>query len=339
MRIDSSRALGLALLVWFCATLTLGLQSWVGDATIYSKRLETKREELHFAILANQAPREAGWGAVGALTVQKRVAVVYLAEQIRKSTDLAVGKIYKSIDTLFLFIALLALFFYLRRWLADIYCLIGLLYFSAMLPFTYFFQLFHPWDRLQLAMWIGLLYLAMERKILLLALGLVLSIFVKYDTIVIPLFYFLANYQRDQWRRVVLESMLLSILAYGTYYLLGQWFPSPADETNFSGRGAMSMAMNNLQAMAQMGPRFPPLVALALPLFLACCFWPSKDRVTQASVLFAWVLTVMFFLFSQFEEVRAQMIVLVLVLPSALLSLDRFLSKNLMPQQTLERIA
>ena len=59
----SRRVFGVVALMWLLATITLGLQSWIGDQTIYSKSLEHKREEFHFAILANEAPGGAGWGA------------------------------------------------------------------------------------------------------------------------------------------------------------------------------------------------------------------------------------------------------------------------------------
>ena len=91
MGTDLHIARNLALLIWLLATITIGLQSWVGDQTIYSRSLEQKREELHFGILTNEAPGGGSWGAVGALSIQKRVGVVYLAEGLRKLTGLTVG--------------------------------------------------------------------------------------------------------------------------------------------------------------------------------------------------------------------------------------------------------
>jgi hypothetical protein len=328
VRIDSYRAWGLVLLVWFCATLSLGLQSLLGDATIYSKRLEERREQLHYAILANQPPVAEGWGAVGALTLQKRVGVVYLAEQIRRLTGWTPGKVYKALDSLFLFAFLVGLFFYLRRWLPDLQCALGLLYVAAVLPFTYFFQLFHPWDRLQLALWLLLFYLVLERKTGMLALGLVLSIFVKYDTIMLPVFYAMVHYRRAAWQRVALETIVLLALAVAAYQALGWLFPAPMDKTNFNDEGALKMLATNLQTMLQMNLRFPPLVVLGAPLVLACCGWSSQSQALKASVAFGVLLSAMFLLFSRYEEVRAQMVVLVLLLPSALLGLARFFDRK-----------
>ena len=322
---NSRRLLGLAMLLWLFATITIGMQFWLGDHTIYSKSIEQKREQLHFGVVANEAPGGAGWGAVGALSIQKRIGVVYLAEAIRQYTGLPVGKIYKALDSLFLFIALVSLFFYLRKWVPDIYCLLGVLYFCAVLPLTYFFQLFHPWDRLQLAIWIGLLWLVADRRIVLLGAGLVVSILVKFDTVLLPFLYFLVHIDRSKWQRTSVESVVLLLLAFGTYAALGRLFPSPMDIAGFDLGSAQRLLTRNAQTLLNMNVRFPPLLVHALPILLAILYLPTKPRFVLASVMFALGLSAVYVSFSLYEEVRAHMVVLVLVLPSALISLRRVL--------------
>ena len=324
----SRKAWGALALVWLLATITIGLQSWLGDQTIYSRSLERQREVFHFAILANEAPGGAGWGAVGALSIQKRVGVVYLAEALRKLTGMAVGKVYKGLDTLFLFVSLVGLFFYLRRWLPDIYCLLGVLYFCTALPLTYFFQVFHPWDRLQLVIWIGLLWLVADRRFLLLMFGLLLSVLVKFDTILLPFFYFLANTNRRNLARISGESLILLVLAFGAYFAVGRLFPAPLDTAGFDLNNAHLMLLRNAQVFAGLNVRFPPLLVLALPVLLSLLLLRSKPRFVWASVVFALGLTAVYMMFSNYEEVRAHIVVLVLVLPSALLSLRYFLESG-----------
>jgi len=312
--------------MWLLATITVGVQTWIGDQTIYSRQLEVKREALHFGILANEAPGGAGWKAVGGLTIQKRIGVIYLAEIIRKHTTLSVGKIYKLLDSAFLFVSLLGLFFFLRRWVPDIYCLLGVLYFSAMLPLTYFFQLFHPWDRLQLAIWIGLLCLVADRQFVLLAIGLFVSVLVKFDTVLLPLFYFAVHFKKNQWLKTCVESMALLILVFSTYFALGQFFPAPLDTgVGFNWVSAFSQLQKNARTLMDMNVRFPPLLVHALPIFLSLFFLQSKNRFVWTAVAFALGLSVVYIMFSNYEEVRAHMVVLVLVLPSALLNLKNFL--------------
>jgi len=328
MRIGSRKILGFVLLVWMLGTITVGMQTWLGDATIYSKSLEVKRETLHFAILENKAPGGESWAAIGALSIQKRVGVVYLAEGIRKNTGLAVGKIYKLLDSLFLFISLVGLFFYLRRWVPDVYCVQGVLYFCAVLPLTYFFQLFHPWDRLQLAIWIGLLNLIVVPSYSLLALGLVASIFVKFDTVLLPFFYLLVHFNKLHWRRVSIEFLGLLILTFGTYFVVGALFPAPLDSSHFTWVGARAMLLSNAMTLIDMNVRYPPLLVFALPVVLSLLFIWSKPRFVWASVVFGLGLSAVHLLFTHYEEVRAHMVVLVLLLPSALLSLQHLQTSN-----------
>lgn len=324
MNTGTRNAVSLALLMWLLATITIGMQTWLGDETIYSKELTQKREELHFAILNNKAPGGDSWAAVGGLSIQKRVGVVYLAEVIREKFGLAVGKVYKLLDSVFLFISLVSLFFYLRRWLPDVYCLIGVLYFCAVLPITYFFQLFHPWDRLQLAIWIGLLYLVSSRRYFALSFGLVVSIFIKFDTVLLPVFYLLVHFTRVRWLRASVEFSVLLILAFGAYFTVGQMFPDPLDASRYTLDGVSSMSLSNWTAFVEMNVRYPPVLVFALPLLLSCFFLGFKDRYVWVSVVFALTLTAVHLLLTHFEEVRAYMVVLVLIMPSALISLRCF---------------
>lgn len=322
------RVASFLLLVWLLATITVGMQAWIGGETVYASQLEGRREALHFGILANEAPGGKGWGAIGALSIQKRIGVVYLAEAVRQVTHLPVAKVYQLLDTVFLFAALLGLFFYLRHWVAPVHALIGVLYFSAVLPLTYFFQLFHPWDRIQLAIWIGLLYLVAERRFGWLALGLVLSMLVKFDTILLPGLYFLVHCTLPRWRRTLAETAVLGALAAGTYFALGLLFPSPLDTRGFDPGAAQDMLARNVRVMLDMNVRYPPFLVHALPALLSFFALRSGDRFVRASVLFACGLSAVYFSFSLYEEVRAHMVVLVLLLPPALISLSRLLRED-----------
>lgn len=322
-------SINVLLLVWLCFSVTVGLQSWVGDETIYAKDIEERREQFHFAILANEPPGGKGWGDVGGLSIQKRVGVVYLAEGIRLYIlRIPVGKIYKLLDAVFLFISLIALFIYLRKWLPETYSLIGVLYFSAALPLTYSFQLFHPWDRPQLAIYILLLILVSERKFLFLCIGLSISVAVKFDTVLLPILYFLSYFEK-QWRvRVVVETATLFLLAFGLDAFLEKLFPAPLDPSRFSLEAVQQIASTNVASWLQSPLRFQPFLVHALPATLALLYLPSRCRFISASLVFALILSVVYFSLTRYEEVRAHMIVLVLLMPAALISLKRLLDSE-----------
>lgn len=325
MKLVGRTTINLAALLWLLLTITVGLQSWVGDRTIYASELESRRETLHHAILANQAPDGRSWAAAGALSVQKRIGVVYVAETIRKLSGLSIGATYKLLDSAFLFLALVAFFFFLRKWLPDQYCLVGVLYFCAFLPLTYFFQLFHPWDRPQLLIWILLLHFIAERRLILLSIVLVLSVVIKFDTILVPALYFVVHVKRGTWRRTSWETVILFLLAFGTNAVLSYLFQDPNEISRYSWRAMDEMITSNAQKALQMHVRYPPLLVHALPACLALVGLRDKPRFIAASALFGLALSGVFLLLTNYEEVRAHIVVFVLFAPSALLTVRNVL--------------
>jgi hypothetical protein len=319
---DGTRVLVLLALV---ASITVGLQWCIGDATLYSKELEGKREMMHNAILTNVAPRGGSWADVGAASHNIRIGTIYLAEALRIASGAPLGTVYKAIDTLFLFSSLVGLYFYLRLWLPDAFCLIGLLYFSVTLPLTYFQHYFEPWDRLQLSIWILLLYLVRERQLWILGICLALSMLVKFDTILLPGLYFLVYVSRQRWWRVSLESAALFAVSFGIYLVLKVLLPTPLDQPRFALDGALLQIQSNVATLLSLNFRDPPLLVFTVPVLLALIGIRSRDRFIQSSVLFAFGLSVIWFVFTIHSEVRAQLPALVLLLPAALLSLQSLL--------------
>lgn len=325
MRVFESRTLRLLLLVWLLGSITITLQAYVGHATLYSPELGARREALHRAILLNQEPGGLRWDDAGAKSMYLRVGAVYLAEALHRLTGLDLGTVYLLTDTCFLFAALLALFFYLRKWLPDAYCVMGVLYFGCVLPLTYFLHYFHPYDRIQLAVWIALLYLTRERKLLPLGLLLAFSVAVKFDTLALPAFYFLAHAELGNRRRAAIEAAGLLAIASGVYLALALSFPAPLDQSRFDLAVIEYTIKHNVAAMMAKNIAFPPLLGYGAPLVLAIVGLSARDRFLRASVRFACLLIATFFFFTAFQEIRSQLIVLVLVLPAALLTVRSLL--------------
>jgi hypothetical protein len=175
---------------------------------------------------------------------------------------------------------------------------------------------------MQLALWILLLYLIREKRLGLLALTLAISIVVKFDTILAPALYCAVHATREHWRRNLLETAALFLMAFGVYVLLNSLFPgAPDDPPRFHYWTAWHIVQLNLHDIVRMNVALPPLLVHALPLALALRGLRGRDRFIQASVWFAVALLAFYFLFSVFAEVRAQLMILVLLLPAALLTL------------------
>lgn len=325
MRALPHRTVRLLLLLWLLGSITITLQAYVGHATLYAPELRGQREALHRAILRNEAPGGGSWHAAGAQGINLRVGAVYLAEAVRRASGLDVATVYLLLDTAFLYAVLLGLFLHLRRWLPDAYCLLGVLYFCCVLPLTYFLHHFHPYDRLQLAIWLLLLHLVRERRVLPLGAVLAVGVAVKYDALALPAFYFLCHAGGTDRRRVAVETAGLCAVAFGVYLALVLALPAPQDPSRL-GLPMLRWALaQNLADLRAKNVAFPPLLGHALPLALAFAGLRGRDRFLRASVWFACLLAPVYFFFSLVQEIRTQLVVLVLVMPAALLTARRLL--------------
>lgn len=331
--VDGNRpAAAFVLLVALCGVLTLTMQSAVGSMSIYSESLESKRLQAHEAILNNQLPDSVeSWAALGANGTNIRVAAVYLAEAMHQVLGVSVIHSYWFIDTVSLFLALFLLYFFLSNWLPRHYAALGVIYVGSILPLTYMFALFHPWDRLSLLSWVVLLILVRSRRTILIALALAISVPIKYDIVLLPGLYWMAHVSRARFVRTSLETAALFAVSFGVYFGLRAMFPG-----GFGGGGSISaMVVENLQRLVNLSVYFPPVayppvLVFLLPVLLIIIRFPREDRFLNAAIIYAGMLICYFFIRSHFEEVRAHIPLLLMILPAALLSLQSLLEPNRM---------
>ena len=315
------------ILLILCATATMVLQAWVGELTIYNEKLREKRALMHKAMINNELPEGKTWGDYGANGINRRIFVVYLAEYVHRLSGLSLCHVYKAFDYIFLFLCFPCIFFYLRNWVDEEYCLIGILYTAVVFVMTYHFHYFHPWDRISLLSWILLIYLIRERRTVLFAVLLAFFVTIKYDVKVAPFLYFLYNYSKLDRRKTIFITILLFFISFGMDELLMLLFPMvdvqyPFTESIISIKNQIAI---NYRHFKQLHFAYPPLLMFLIPCLLAPAYWDKKDKFTKSSVLFAFLLFIPHSLFANFREVRAETMILVLLLPSALLSLKKLL--------------
>ena len=194
------------------------------------------------------------------------------------------------------------------------------------LPLTYLFVLFHPWDRLSLLSWVVLLMLVRSRRTLMLGVVLAISVTIKYDVVLLPGLYWLVYVSRARFVRTSLETAALFAVSFGVYFALRTIFPG-----GFGGGGAMAAnVVENLQRLVDLAVYFPPVayppfLVFLLPVLLIIFRFPKNDRFLRAAIVYAGVLICYFFVASRFEEVRAHIPLLLMILPAALLSLQSLL--------------
>ncbi|MFH1612836.1 MAG: hypothetical protein ABIB46_03815 [bacterium] len=316
--IKRHRIYSLFFLILLAGSLTLILQKWVGSVTLYQPSFCGRKQVLHKAILYNLLPPgHTTWTELGANGVNIRIATVYFAEGIHRVTNFNILTIYKWIDTIAIFASFLLLFAYLRKTSSLSYSLIGLLYVAAILPLTYFFAYFHPWDRVSLALWIILLMLLRSKRLIFFTSLLVITITVKYDTVLLPGLYILANITWGNWFRIVLRSIIMFSVSLGT--LISLYIFSP---DGFKNVNIIDLLFKNLKNICETQFSYPPLLGLFIPISLAIIGFRRADRFSRASVVFGILLCVLLIFTTNFIEIRAEMPILLLMLPSAIISLQ-----------------
>jgi hypothetical protein len=318
------------LLVILSSTITLTLQGWVGTATIYSPQNAARRLAAHEILLHNRLPEGRTWTSIGSNSANVRIATVYLAEGVHRVTGLPLAHVYWGIDSLALFASLLLLFGLLRGSGSTEYALIGLLYVAAVLPLTYFLHVFHPEDRASLLCWVLLLRLLRDRKMVLFSIVLALSIPVKFDTVLIPALYLLCYVSRSNWRTVAVRTAALFAISFGTYVTLRVLIPG-----GFEPRSIVGQLRTNLYDLRSMHVWYPPFLSLALPGLLALAGLRATDRFGRACAAFAVLMSMPLLIATNFAEFRAEMPVLVLLLPAALAGLERVVSRQEGPGEQL----
>ena len=309
-----------ALLAGLCLLITITVQHYMGDRTIYSLQLLPDRLEAHEMILRNELVGAASWSARGSNGTNVRVATVWAAEQLSARLGIDVPSIYKLIDIVSLFATLLLLFFFLRRWFADAYCVLALMFVGCVLPLTLLLHSFHPWDRPSLLVWLLAIWAIRDERLFAATLLMGLAVVIKYDAVLLPGLYFLYRVGRAPWWRTVIATGLMSAVTFGTFLTLRFLIPG-----GFEPRVISTQVLKNLEVIANLAQPHPEILGLSLPIALALIGFARGDRFMRAATLFGLALLIPFFLTTNFAEIRAHTPILVLLLPAALVGLQAVL--------------
>lgn len=314
----------LALLA-LCVLVTSLLQNWVGELTLY-RGTDEARLRLHRAILTNQLPAGHTWYSIGGNGTNIRVLAVYLAEALHRLSGAPVLGVYRALDSFALCLVLLGLALYLGRWFEGAWCLVGLLYFSLAAVLSYHFYYFHPWDRLSQLMWLLLLALLREGRTVLLGLALAVATTIKGDVLLFPALYWLcAATRQNLWRAAGVTALLFGV-SFGVDAALRLALPGGFDQGGFgSAAGSLLQLEKNWRHFWNLKRSYPPLLAFALPCAFAWLQLRRKPRFLVATALFALGMFAVHAGLSNFQEVRALLYLLILLLPSALWSLRALL--------------
>ncbi len=313
-----ARGAGLLVLALVLATT---LQEFVGKPILYTDAYWEAAEVLHQAILDGHPPEGMTWRRLGANGTSHRVLVPLLAQSLADLTGAEVRRVYYWIDSSTLAALFALLFLYLRRWLPVSWSLVGILYLASVLPTTYHFFYFHPWDRPSALVWLGALWCIRERKPAVLALLLAFGMLVKFDLLFVPLLYAAATWGEGPRRRTLLVTAGLFVATGGVLWLLITLRPEAA------GAGyvehARALIATNIAEAEKSGGAYAPLLLLLLPAACGAAYRPAPSdahpRLLRWLPPFALLHLPLFAAASEFREARALVPLVLLLLPPALL--------------------
>lgn len=321
------RRTGWLLAIALSGAITVTQQKWVGVSTIYKPELWTAREMLHESILKNRLPDTvSSWTSIGANGFNIRLLTVWAAEGLHRLTGLTVQRSYLWIETIALLACCLLLYAFLEPYTGWPFALASLLYWGSVMPLTYLHHYFHPWDKPSIAFWLLALICTRQRWWWPLATVLLIGVVTKYDIVLFPILVFLASRKTEPWKPNVLRTVLLLALTFSTFVAL-RWFAPDG----FDARPVLSQLKTNLTAMRSMLVSYPPLLALGLPAVLAAIGYSVADPFAKACVQFMGIVALILFLQTNFAEFRAEVPLLLLLLPAAWFGLMRITRDDASP--------
>ena len=310
----------------FCLTLTLILQSWVGDSVLYSKWRYNKHLVLHEAIVTN-IPPEKGWHGMGANGVNVRILIPMFAETLHNVSGISLSSVYWSLDYVFLSTTLFLLFCLFLHFVQPAYALLGVLYFTIAAVCSYHFHYFHPWDRFTQMIWVGIALALLYRKDLLLFILAALLTLAKPDGLFLPLLYFALIVEKGKVKASLLKAGGLGLTIVGIVAGLNYMRPGGIDRPAMgSFLDVTSFFLKNWEQFIELFPAYPPLLILLFPLFLAYLGFRREARVVNTFAAYGILVLLPYIFLANVREVRAFLYVLIFLLPSALLAVEKSLN-------------
>ena len=255
---------------------------------------------------------------------QFRLMSFWLAEFFHKSLNLQIFIAYITIRFLFTFFTLALFHLFLRKWFSHERAFLSVTILSAIIPVTYL-PFLQEADPLLIFFFLVGLWLIREKKLLPLAFLIAVATFAKETIVFLIPFYFIYNWQKKNWLKVILESVLFGAIWLGMFYITRNIF--------FDGQNSALWQLPHNIATFGRALSYNPLInlhLLFLPLFGV--FWvlpflhlKEKPYLFRRAAPYIILFIVLHFLFGWPQETRIMMPLAFLVIPSGLLSIFHYL--------------
>jgi hypothetical protein len=137
---------------------------------------------------------------------------------------------------------------------------------------------------------------------------------IKYDIVIFPALYFIYNLSASKWIKVCQKTLLLFVVTFGTFIILKILIPGGFVEKNL-----WNQAMINLMHFLSYPYAFayPPVLGFFVPILLTLYGWRSLNKFHICCDILGLLIFIILLILSNFRELRAEMPIVLLIIPSA----------------------
>ena len=275
------------------ATITLVHQCHTVFVPIY-KNEHAKRMLIHEAIVQQEVPRGyKSWDALGANGLKSRRVAVMTVQLAHETTGVSLQWLHFAQDTALMWLGLVLLFFYVRRWVPPSYALIAMLYVGVLGPLVAKHWYFHPWDRMSQVVWLAGFWAVAARSHVGVAAATVVGIPIANSSMLLAGLHFLATLrepgayrggQAGKWRTWAV-AVGICIAAMAVEYTTRA--PTPSGNLPFLEVLKAAVGVNIADMKAAMIVGWSPMLFWGLPLLLSLPLAPRLPKLLQAQLLWA----------------------------------------------------
>jgi hypothetical protein len=288
---------------------------WVGGSTVYSNELQGKRVLAHHAILRNTLPDGVqSWSSIGANGLNARWVTVRIAEGIHVFFGLKLEQAYQIIDLACTFFGILFIFGLLSIWFDFQAAILGVLLLGTIFPMTMFLHTFQPWDKPTFALWVGLVYFAVRDQRLMFLLFIVAATAVKYDSVLAAGLPAFLAFRKVPLRTAISRSLFPAAWAALVLLLLIWSAPGGMEPRPLAGQ-----LLRNIADFRSLTVSYPPFIVHGTLAFLGLLALRRGDSTITRLWTFGLAMLPVHIVFTNVLEVRAQMGIVVCMLPLAVM--------------------
>lgn len=291
--------------------------AWILAWTYYTIHVNTfaQYEAVHEHLLAGTFPLPIGDGST-----QFRLLGLWLPELFHHGLGLSLTEAYIAVRFIFTFLIFCLFHLFVRKWFNDQMSFLAVVFLAAITPVTYL-AYYQESDVILQFFFLAGLWCTRERRLLATCLILIVGTFAKETMVFLVPFYFILHWQKEGWRRLAGECVLLLAVWAGTFYLTRHAFYQGVNSPLWQLPYNIHAVKTYFTAFPLTNPHLLWVPFLGIFWFLLFKGFKAQPLFFQRAAIFTVVFMVLYFLFAWPEEARILVPIIFLAIPAGWLVL------------------